>query len=83
VKNTRDALGIAFALLAAAFIVNHCVGCQKFNEQAAEEAFKKERLDCVEKYHLEVDIRKCDNDVKRKWGVAETVTVKRLDGGAP
>lgn len=77
----RETLAVSLLLVVALIIATKCTGCgpsQQAKEAAAEGAYAAEHLKCVDAYDTNEDINRCRSEVRRRWGIAETVR----DGGS-
>lgn len=68
---------IAFGLLVLGLIlaayVSGCAPSQAVKERAADGAYLADHMKCVEGHNTNAAINACRADVRRRWGIAETV----------
>lgn len=62
------------ALVAGAVAYVDCAPSQAVKEAAAESVYLTEHLRCVDKFETREAIDACRSDVRRRWGIAETIT---------
>lgn len=77
VYNARELLAAAIMLIGVLIALNHC-SSQQTTPALAESTYLAQQLECVDKSMTRAESEECRRDVRKRWGIVETVT----DGGA-